>query len=61
MPNFFPERRVTRSITVGSVKIGDKYPVSIQSMITAETRDTQSAVQHKPTRKPQSYPARTNS
>jgi (E)-4-hydroxy-3-methylbut-2-enyl-diphosphate synthase len=45
MPNFFPERRVTRSITVGSVKIGDKYPVSIQSMITAETRDTQSAVQ----------------
>lgn len=38
------ERRKTRQISVGSVKIGSKSPVSIQSMTNTQTQDVQATV-----------------
>lgn len=39
------ERRRTRIVSAGDIKIGGDYPVSVQSMITAETRDVSGAVE----------------
>ncbi len=38
------ERRKTRQISVGSVKIGSKSPVSVQSMTNTQTQDVQATV-----------------
>ncbi len=38
------ERRCTREVMVGGVGVGDRNPIRIQSMITADTRDTQACV-----------------
>ncbi|MEJ6719426.1 MAG: (E)-4-hydroxy-3-methylbut-2-enyl-diphosphate synthase [Akkermansiaceae bacterium] len=37
-------RRESRVVTVGNVKMGGGHPVVVQSMITAETRDTEACV-----------------
>lgn len=39
------ERRKTRSITVGGVKIGGEAPISVQSMTTTDTRDVRATVE----------------
>ncbi|MFC1570694.1 flavodoxin-dependent (E)-4-hydroxy-3-methylbut-2-enyl-diphosphate synthase [Candidatus Omnitrophota bacterium] len=38
------QRRKTRTVTVGDVKIGSDYPVSIQSMTKTDTRDVDATV-----------------
>lgn len=38
------QRRRTREVMVGNVGIGDDHPIRIQSMITADTRDTPACV-----------------
>ena len=38
------ERRKTRQITVGDVKIGGDAPISVQSMTTTDTRDVKATV-----------------
>ena len=38
-------RRLTRVVTVGKVAIGGDNPVRVQSMLTSDTRDTESCVQ----------------
>lgn len=38
------KRRKTRTVTVGDVKIGSGYPVSIQSMTKTDTRDVEATV-----------------
>ena len=44
-PDLFAyQRRVSREITVGNIKFGGDNPVRIQSMITSDTRDTDSCV-----------------
>lgn len=44
-PNLFAyQRRVSREITIGTLKIGGDNPVRIQSMITSDTRNTESCV-----------------
>ena len=44
-PDLFAyQRRVSREITVGNLKFGGNNPVRIQSMITSDTRDTESCV-----------------
>ncbi len=44
-PDLFAyQRRVSREITIGTLKIGGDNPVRIQSMITSDTRDTESCV-----------------
>ncbi|MDF3819420.1 (E)-4-hydroxy-3-methylbut-2-enyl-diphosphate synthase [Leptospira sp. 96542] len=42
---FFYKRRKTREVMVGGVGIGGKNPIRIQSMITSNTRDTESSIQ----------------
>lgn len=42
---FFYKRRPTREVMVGSVGIGGKNPIRIQSMITSNTRDTDASIQ----------------
>jgi (E)-4-hydroxy-3-methylbut-2-enyl-diphosphate synthase len=37
-------RRESRVVTVGNVKMGGGHPVVVQSMITADTRDTEACV-----------------
>jgi (E)-4-hydroxy-3-methylbut-2-enyl-diphosphate synthase len=37
-------RRKTREVSVGSVKIGGDNPIRLQSMLTSDTRDTESCV-----------------
>lgn len=44
-PAFFYQRRKTREVTVGTVKIGDQNPVVPQSMLTCDTMDTEACVQ----------------
>lgn len=44
MSNFSYERRPTRVVDVGGVKIGGDNPVRIQSMITEETRNVPAAI-----------------
>ncbi|TAL17955.1 flavodoxin-dependent (E)-4-hydroxy-3-methylbut-2-enyl-diphosphate synthase [bacterium] len=39
-----PERRKTRQLSVGKVKIGGDAPVSIQSMTNTDTRDVQATI-----------------
>lgn len=41
---FSYKRRRTREVKVGDIGIGGKNPIRIQSMITADTRDTQNSV-----------------
>lgn len=41
---FSYQRRKTREVKVGSVGIGGNNPIRIQSMITADTRDTENSV-----------------
>lgn len=38
------QRRVSREVTVGNVKMGADHPVVVQSMITSDTRDTDACV-----------------
>lgn len=38
------QRRVSREVTVGNVKMGADHPVVVQSMITSDTRDTEACV-----------------
>lgn len=38
------QRRVSREVTVGNVKMGAYHPVVVQSMITSDTRDTEACV-----------------
>ncbi|MGJ8697839.1 MAG: (E)-4-hydroxy-3-methylbut-2-enyl-diphosphate synthase [Verrucomicrobiaceae bacterium] len=38
------QRRVSREVTVGNVKMGGDNPVVVQSMITSDTRDTEACV-----------------
>lgn len=38
------QRRVSREVTVGNVKMGSDHPVVVQSMITSDTRDTEACV-----------------
>ncbi|KAF1074589.1 flavodoxin-dependent (E)-4-hydroxy-3-methylbut-2-enyl-diphosphate synthase [Halodesulfovibrio sp. MK-HDV] len=38
------ERRKTREVTVGSLKIGSEHPVVVQSMTNTDTRDVESTV-----------------
>ncbi|MGH7256233.1 MAG: flavodoxin-dependent (E)-4-hydroxy-3-methylbut-2-enyl-diphosphate synthase, partial [Nitrospirales bacterium] len=40
----FIQRRNTRQIQVGSVKIGGGAPISVQSMTTTDTRDVQGTI-----------------
>lgn len=44
-PAFFYQRRKTREVTVGTVKIGNQNPVVPQSMLTCDTMDTEACVQ----------------
>ena len=37
-------RRVTREVMIGNVGVGTKHPIRVQSMITADTRDTPACV-----------------
>ncbi len=37
-------RRITREVTVGNVGVGGIHPIRVQSMITADTRDTAACV-----------------
>ena len=39
------ERRATRTCTVGTVKMGSRHPVVVQSMITEETRNVDACVE----------------
>ncbi|MCW7457828.1 (E)-4-hydroxy-3-methylbut-2-enyl-diphosphate synthase [Leptospira bandrabouensis] len=41
---FFYKRRPTREVMVGTVGIGGKNPIRIQSMITSNTRDTDASI-----------------
>lgn len=41
---FFYKRRPTREVMVGTVGIGGKNPIRIQSMITSNTRDTEASI-----------------
>lgn len=41
---FHYQRRVSREVMVGSVGVGGDNPIRIQSMITADTRDTEACV-----------------
>lgn len=41
---YVPHRRLTREVMVGPVGIGGRNPVRVQSMITADTRDTDACV-----------------
>ncbi|HEX2751104.1 MAG TPA: (E)-4-hydroxy-3-methylbut-2-enyl-diphosphate synthase [Verrucomicrobiales bacterium] len=50
LPPYCPDlyhyaRRLTRVVTVGKVTIGGDNPVRVQSMLTSDTRDTESCVQ----------------
>lgn len=38
------QRRVSREVTVGNIKMGADHPVVVQSMITSDTRDTEACV-----------------
>ncbi len=38
-------RRATREVRVGSVGIGGKNPIRVQSMITCDTMDTEMSIQ----------------
>ncbi|MFP6880948.1 MAG: flavodoxin-dependent (E)-4-hydroxy-3-methylbut-2-enyl-diphosphate synthase, partial [Roseibacillus sp.] len=38
------QRRVSREVLVGNVPVGGTNPIRIQSMITADTRDTEACV-----------------
>ena len=40
------ERKITRQIQVGKIKIGGGAPVSVQSMTITKTSDTKSTVEH---------------
>lgn len=44
-PAFFYQRRRTREITVGEVRIGANNPIVKQSMLTCDTMDTEACVQ----------------
>lgn len=44
-PAFFYQRRSTREITVGQVRIGANNPIVKQSMLTCDTMDTEACVQ----------------
>jgi (E)-4-hydroxy-3-methylbut-2-enyl-diphosphate synthase len=44
-PAFFYQRRSTREITVGQVRIGGNNPIVKQSMLTCDTMDTDACVQ----------------
>ena len=41
--NKYP-RRKTKQITVGNVKVGSNYPISVQSMTNTETKDIKSTI-----------------
>jgi (E)-4-hydroxy-3-methylbut-2-enyl-diphosphate synthase len=41
---FVYQRRVTREVTVGKVKMGGKNPIVVQSMLTCDTMDTAACV-----------------
>ena len=41
--NKYP-RRKTKQITVGTVKVGSNYPISVQSMTNTETKDIKSTI-----------------
>lgn len=38
-------RRLTREVTIGTVKLGADHPVRVQSMLTCDTMDTEKSVQ----------------
>ncbi len=38
------ERRKTREVSVGAVKIGGENPISIQSMTNTDTRDSDATI-----------------
>ncbi|MEC9054978.1 MAG: flavodoxin-dependent (E)-4-hydroxy-3-methylbut-2-enyl-diphosphate synthase, partial [Verrucomicrobiota bacterium] len=38
------QRRMSREVMVGAVGVGGKNPIRVQSMITADTRDTEACV-----------------
>lgn len=37
-------RRISREVSVGNVKIGGNNPISVQSMTTTDTRDANSTI-----------------
>ena len=43
-PPFYPERRRSRAVRVGSTGIGGENPVRVQSMLTCDTMDTEACV-----------------
>lgn len=43
-PPFYPERRRSRAVPVGSTGIGGENPVRVQSMLTCDTMDTEACV-----------------
>ena len=42
---FSNQRRISREVRVGNVGVGGDNPIRVQSMLTSDTRDTESCVQ----------------